>query len=78
MDPKLREKWEEELTAAIEAEYRLQRVDLLLAVEWWLRDVWVQTLKGAKSSGGDEDLLSFPKLASTGKIRETFQFASDG
>ncbi len=43
VEPKLREKWEEELTAAIEAEYRLQRADLLVAVQWWLRDVWLQT-----------------------------------
>ena len=40
----LREKWEEELKAAIEAEYRRQRADFLLALQWWLRDVWLQTL----------------------------------
>lgn len=42
----LREKWEEELSAAIEAEYRRQRADLLAALQWWLRDVWLQTLEG--------------------------------
>jgi hypothetical protein len=43
-DAGLRDKWEEELKAAIEAEYRRQRSDFLLALQWWLRDVWVQTL----------------------------------
>src|SRR6185295_10738272 len=33
----LREKWEEELKAAIEAQYRQQRTEALLAVQWWLR-----------------------------------------
>jgi DNA polymerase-3 subunit delta' len=63
VDPKLREKWEEELTAAIEAEYRLQRADLLSLLQWWLRDVWLQTL----SLGGGE-LLSYPQLPSAGQV----------
>ncbi|MDB6017284.1 MAG: DNA-directed polymerase [Pedosphaera sp.] len=62
VDPKLREKWEDELAAAIEAEYRLQRSDLLVALQWWLRDVWLQTL----SLGGD--LLNFPELPSAGQV----------
>jgi hypothetical protein len=53
----LREKWEDELAAAIEAEYRRQRADLLLLVQWWLRDVWLHTLAAGK------DLLNFPKIA---------------
>ncbi|MGA9778277.1 MAG: ATP-binding protein [Limisphaerales bacterium] len=53
----LRERWEDELTAAIEAEYRRQRADLLLLVQWWLRDVWFRTL----AVGGE--LLNFPKMA---------------
>ena len=51
-EDELREKWEKELKAAIEAEYRRQRGDFLLALQWWLRDVWVQTLgkgQGVKS-----------------------------
>jgi DNA polymerase-3 subunit delta' len=40
-DPGLREKWEDELAAAIEAEYRKRRSDLLNTLHWWLRDVWV-------------------------------------
>jgi hypothetical protein len=53
----LRERWEDELAAAIEAEYRRQRADLLLLVQWWLRDVWLHTL----AVGGE--LLNFPQLA---------------
>jgi DNA polymerase III subunit delta' len=53
----LREKWEDELTAAIEAEYRRHRADLLLLVQWWLRDVWLHTLAAGK------DLLQFPKIS---------------
>ncbi|MCL4177809.1 MAG: hypothetical protein KJ072_08685 [Verrucomicrobia bacterium] len=41
VEPSLREKWEDELTAAIEAEYRKRRSDLLNALHWWLRDVWI-------------------------------------
>jgi DNA polymerase III subunit delta' len=55
LDPKLRERWEDELTAAIEAEYRRQRADLLTGLQFWLRDVWLQTL-------GSGELLAFPAL----------------
>ncbi|MEI9962943.1 MAG: hypothetical protein WDM76_18055 [Limisphaerales bacterium] len=55
----LREKWEDELTASIEAEYRRQRADLLLLVQWWLRDVWLHTLAAGKN------LLNFPKISGT-------------
>ncbi len=53
----LREKWEDELAAAIEAEYRRQRADLILLVQWWLRDVWLHAL-----AAGNE-LLNFPQIA---------------
>ena len=56
LDPKLREKWEDELAASVEAEYRRRRGDLLLALEWWLRDVWTQTLNGGS------EMLTFPQL----------------
>ena len=56
VDPKLREKWEDELAAAIEAEYRRRRADLLLALEWWLRDVWMQTLNAGS------EMLTFPQF----------------
>jgi DNA polymerase III subunit delta' len=56
-----REKWEAELAAAVEAEYRRQRADLLTAVQWWLRDVWLRSLAVSES------LLQLPHLTSTGQ-----------
>ena len=56
VEKELRERWEDELAAAIEAEYRRQRADLLLLVQWWLRDVWLTTLATGK------ELLNFPKI----------------
>src|SRR6185503_2360528 len=53
----LKEKWEEELTAAIEAEYRRHRGDLLAGLQWWLRDVWLQALQIG------DNLLSYPEFA---------------
>lgn len=69
----LRERWEDELKAAIEAEYRRQRTDLLLLVQWWLRDVWLHTL----ASGGE--LLSFPQIAGAERVagRLTTQQAAE-
>jgi len=60
-EPDLLKRWEEELKAAIEAEYRGQRARLLLAVEWWLRDVWLLTLQA------DPALLAFPELAESAR-----------
>ena len=65
----LREKWEDELTAAIEAEYRRQRAEALLLVQWWLRDVWLSTLRSSTATedgrtlaaGGS--LLKFPEIS---------------
>jgi DNA polymerase-3 subunit delta' len=57
LDPKMREKLEDELAAAIEAEYRRQRTDLIGALQWWLRDVWLHKV------GAEAGLLSFPDLA---------------
>src|SRR5438552_4312759 len=56
LDARLREKWEEELSAAIEAEYRRQRAEVLAGLQWWLRDVWLQTL------AAPGDLLRFSGL----------------
>jgi len=58
----LREKWEDELAAAVESEYRRQRGDLLLALQWWFRDVWLQSL------GAGQGLLSFDGLPASGKL----------
>lgn len=52
----LREKWEDELKAAIEAEYRRQRSEVLLLLQWWLRDVWLHTLAAGES------LLHLPQI----------------
>lgn len=62
LDPKLREKWEDELKAGIESEYRRQRGEVLASLQFWLRDVWLQTL-------GEGRLLTFPSLQSaTGAV----------
>jgi DNA polymerase III subunit delta' len=60
----LRDKWEDELTAAIEAEYRRQRADLLLLVQWWLRDVWLHTLAAGK------ELLRFPQIGGAESVAQ--------
>jgi DNA polymerase-3 subunit delta' len=57
LEPALREKWEDELSAAVEAEYRRQRGEFLGALQWWLRDV----LLVAQNLG--RDLLSYPECA---------------
>ncbi len=73
------EKWEKELAAATESEYRGQRSDLLALLQWWMRDVWMRTLrvadekvteanrKGQPKTDGPVQarLLSFPELAET-------------
>jgi DNA polymerase-3 subunit delta' len=56
VEPGLREKWEDELDAAIEAEYRRERSELVLALQWWMRDVWLS------AGGRDISLLSFAEL----------------
>ncbi|MDB6023883.1 MAG: DNA-directed polymerase [Verrucomicrobiales bacterium] len=61
LDPKLREKYEDELSAAIEAEYRHQRADLLLNLQHLLRDVWLQTMTVG------ETLSNFPQMAAVTK-----------
>ena len=58
----LREKWEDELTAAIEAEYRRRRAEVLLLLQWWLRDVWLHTLAAG------EALLHLPQIAGADEI----------
>jgi DNA polymerase III subunit delta' len=74
-DPELREQWEKELAAAIEAEYRRQRAELLVGLQWWLRDVWLA------SQGLVEGRLSLPELAAStaavaGRLREPMASAN--
>jgi len=58
----LRERWEDELKAAIEAEYRRQRTELMLLVQWWLRDVWLHTLRSGR------EFLNFPHIAGAERV----------
>src|SRR5258708_38880935 len=46
------EKWQDELKAAIEAEYRRQRSDWLALLQGWLRDVWMHTLRLKDQNSG--------------------------
>jgi len=62
VEPDLREKWEEELAAAIEAEYRRRRADLLGLLQLWFRDVWLHTL------AVNGELVHFPQLICTSRV----------
>jgi DNA polymerase-3 subunit delta' len=64
VDKNISEKWEAELAASIEAEYRRQRFDLLALMEWWLRDVWLLTL--SKGQGRSQAL----ETSETSRIKE--------
>lgn len=67
----LREKWEDELAASIEAEYRRQRADLLAIVQRWLRDVWLTSIAKRNrqhATPGGSELLHFPDLSGTSSI----------
>jgi DNA polymerase-3 subunit delta' len=67
----LTDRWEDELTAAIEAEYRRQRADLLRLLHWWLRDIWLLTVQThPQDEGGLGSLLSFPELDGTRVLAE--------
>lgn len=61
-EKELREKWETELTAAIEAEYRRRRAEVLRLLQWWLRDVWLYTLAVG------EGLLHLPQIAGADEV----------
>jgi DNA polymerase-3 subunit delta' len=78
-EEELRDKWESELAAAIEAEYKRQRADLLALIQWWLRDVWLLTLESrpedparpARASAAlasADGLLSFPRSPATPQV----------
>ncbi len=64
----LRNRWEDELKAAIEAEYRLERQNLLGLVQWWLRDVWLAKIRMDATTARSEEettLLRFPEIPGT-------------
>lgn len=54
--PDQKERWEDELDASTEAEYRRQRADLLNTLHWWLRDIWLL------GSGMGDTLLGYPEF----------------
>ncbi len=70
----LREKWEDELTAAIEAEYRRRRTEVLRLLQWWLRDVWLSTLRSSTATEDGhtlavgEQLLHLPQIAGADEV----------
>jgi DNA polymerase III subunit delta' len=77
------DKWEDELAAAIEAEYRRQRAELIGVLQWWLRDVWLRTLQMTNGEGklshktepaspGNEagELLSFPEIDGSARVAQ--------
>jgi len=61
LEPKMRDRFETELDAAVEAEYRRQRTELLAGIEWWFRDVWLHTQNLEASA------VTFPELAPLAK-----------
>lgn len=58
VEPRLRQRWEDELAAAAEADYRRLRADVLADLQWFFRDVWLKTLNATS------DLLALPELES--------------
>jgi len=62
VEKEMRETWEKELAAGIEAEYRRQRAEVLLLLQWWLRDVWLHTLAAG------EELLHLPQIAGADEV----------
>jgi hypothetical protein len=77
-EKELQEKWERELSAAIEAEYRRQRADLLAVLQCWLRDVWIRALRVEQNSRPSvatpqeviDELLNFPQLQETNQVAQ--------
>ena len=55
--PAQKERWEDELAAGIESEYRKRRAEYLVGLQAWLRDVWLESL------GHAEGLLHFPDFS---------------
>ncbi len=62
IEKSLKEKWESELAAAIESEYRHQRMELLRLLQQWLRDLWLRTIQG------DPALLRFGNLPGVAEL----------
>ncbi|MSU34503.1 MAG: hypothetical protein EXS36_05235 [Pedosphaera sp.] len=72
-EPAQRERWEMELNAAVESEYRRKRGELLSGIHWWLRDLWLVV------QGTPPELLRFPEYhSSTQRVAERLQPAAAG
>lgn len=56
IEPEFRKKLEDELTASIEAEYRRRRAEIIGLLQWWLRDIWLNTMQP------EATVLRFPQL----------------
>ncbi len=59
-DPKLIERWKDELAASIEAEYRRQRGEMLGVLQLWFRDVWLSVRQSFSP-----ELAAFPNLTAS-------------
>jgi DNA polymerase-3 subunit delta' len=66
----LRDRWDDELKAAIEAEYRRQRGEILTLFQDWLRDIWLLTIFRSDSKAGSEPGAA-PLMSFTLKETET-------
>ena len=62
IEPALRKKWEKELEASIESEYRGQRSQFLAGLQWWLRDVWLAAMQQGR------ELLHFQAWADASEV----------
>ncbi|HTI68344.1 MAG TPA: DNA polymerase III subunit [Candidatus Limnocylindria bacterium] len=60
--PEQKERWGDELTAAIEGEYRRKRGEYLNGLQAWLRDVWLM------SEGMGSDVLFLAQLRDAGRV----------
>ncbi len=71
-EKELREKWEDEMAAAVEAEYRRQRGDLLGVLQLWLRDVWLLASGVGVAPGSGvtpkDELAVLPELPATSAL----------
>lgn len=63
-DKALRDRWEDQLNASVEAEYRRQRASLLQVLQHWLRDTWIAAQQL------DAKLMMFPELSATRDVGE--------
>jgi DNA polymerase-3 subunit delta' len=67
-EKELQDKWDDELKAAIESEYRRQRTDLISLLQSWFRDVWLHTLKSFGKQDHSVKMFNFPELHSTEQL----------